>query len=154
MHMKSSLNWSLIWYWIFNWGLCEYILQSLSFFLRRFKMYERHVWNKLLSFQTHIKHLQSKIKSRIGFLFCNKASFTHAVKHTLVKLTDPTDPRLWRCHLQNSLQHSTQQIGCSLSQCHPFCHQSPILYPPLRPVCSHYISVAKPIGSRSSISLC
>ena len=31
-----------------------------------------------LSFLTHIKHLQSKIKSRIGFLFRNKASFTHA----------------------------------------------------------------------------
>jgi hypothetical protein len=40
-----------------------------------------------LSFQTHIKHLQSKIESRIGFLFHNKASFTHAAKHTLVKLT-------------------------------------------------------------------
>ena len=40
-----------------------------------------------LSFQTHIKHLQSKIKSRIGFLFRNKSSFTHAAKHTLVKLT-------------------------------------------------------------------
>ena len=40
-----------------------------------------------LSFQTHIKHLQSKIKSRISFLFRNKASFTHAAKHTLVKLT-------------------------------------------------------------------
>ena len=40
-----------------------------------------------LSFQTHIKHLQSKVKSRIGFLFRNKASFTHAAKHTLVKLT-------------------------------------------------------------------
>ena len=40
-----------------------------------------------LSFQTHIKHLQSKMKSRIGFLFPNKASFTHAAKHTLVKLT-------------------------------------------------------------------
>jgi hypothetical protein len=40
-----------------------------------------------LSFQTHIKHLQSKMKSRIGFLFCNKASFTHAAKHILVKLT-------------------------------------------------------------------
>ena len=39
-----------------------------------------------LSSQTHIKHLQSKIKSRIGFLFCNKASFTHAAKNTLVKL--------------------------------------------------------------------
>ena len=40
-----------------------------------------------LSFQAHIKHLQSKVKSRIGFLFRNKASFTHAAKHTLVKLT-------------------------------------------------------------------
>ena len=40
-----------------------------------------------LSFQTHIKHLQSKIESRIGFLFRNKASFTHPAKHTLVKLT-------------------------------------------------------------------
>ena len=40
-----------------------------------------------LSFQTHIKHLQSKIKSRIDFLFRNKASFTHAAKLTLVKLT-------------------------------------------------------------------
>ena len=31
-----------------------------------------------LSFQTHIKHLQYKVKSRIVFLFRNKASFTHA----------------------------------------------------------------------------
>ena len=40
-----------------------------------------------LSFQTHIKLLQSKIKSRIGFLFRSKVSFTHAAKHTFVKLT-------------------------------------------------------------------
>uniref|UniRef100_A0A8C7QHA0 Reverse transcriptase domain-containing protein n=1 Tax=Oncorhynchus mykiss TaxID=8022 RepID=A0A8C7QHA0_ONCMY len=40
-----------------------------------------------LSFQTHIKHLQSKIKSRLCFLYHNKASFTHAAKHTLIKLT-------------------------------------------------------------------
>ena len=40
-----------------------------------------------LSFQTHIKHLQSKIKSRIIFLFRNKASFTHSAKLTLVNLT-------------------------------------------------------------------
>ena len=40
-----------------------------------------------LSFQTHIKHLQSKVKCRIGFLFRkNKASFSHAAKLTLVKL--------------------------------------------------------------------
>jgi hypothetical protein len=29
----------------------------------------------------------SKIKSRIGFLYSNKAFFTHAAKHTLIKLT-------------------------------------------------------------------
>jgi hypothetical protein len=40
-----------------------------------------------LSFQIHIKHLQSKIKSRIDFQFRNKASFTDAAKLTLVKLT-------------------------------------------------------------------
>ena len=40
-----------------------------------------------LSFQTHIKHLQSKMKPRIGFLFSNKASFAQAAQHTLVKLT-------------------------------------------------------------------
>ena len=40
-----------------------------------------------LSFQTHIKHLQSKIKSRVGFLFRNKDSFIHVTKLTLVKLT-------------------------------------------------------------------
>jgi hypothetical protein len=41
-----------------------------------------------LSFQTHIKHLQSKIKSRTVFLFRNKAFCTHAAKYTLVKLTN------------------------------------------------------------------
>ena len=47
-----------------------------------------YVWlDCKLSFQTHIKHLQSKIKSRNNFLFHNKASFTHAAKNTLVKLT-------------------------------------------------------------------
>ena len=83
-----------------------------------------------LSFQTHIKHLESKIKSRIGFLFGNKASFTHVAKHTLVKLT-----------ILPILQHSTQQIRCSL-QCYLFCHQSSIYYPPLRPVCSRWLALA------------
>jgi hypothetical protein len=40
-----------------------------------------------LSFQTDIKHLQSKVKSRISFLLHNKSSFTRAAKLTLVKLT-------------------------------------------------------------------
>ena len=45
-----------------------------------------------LSFQTQIKHLQFIIKSRIGFLFRNKASFNHAAEHTLVKTDYPTNP--------------------------------------------------------------
>ena len=94
-----------------------------------------------LSFQTHIKHIQSKIKSRIGFVFRNKASFTHAAKHTLVKLTIIPDPRIWLCNLPNILQHSTQQIGCSVSQCRLFCHQSPIYYPPLRLVRSRWLAL-------------
>lgn len=46
------------------------------------------VWlDPSLSFQTHINYLQSKIKSRIGFLFRNKASFTFSAKQSLVKMT-------------------------------------------------------------------
>ena len=89
-----------------------------------------------LSFQTPIKHLQSKIKSRISFLFCNKVT-THAAKLTLVKLTI-----LSILDIGDSFQYSTQQIGCSLSQCHPFCHQSPIHYSPLRPVRSRSLALA------------
>ena len=77
-----------------------------------------------LSFQTHINHLQSKIKSRIGFLFRNKASFTHAAKPTLVKLT--ILPILDFGDVIYKIASNTQQIGCSLSQSYPFCHQSPI----------------------------
>ena len=46
------------------------------------------IWlDSSLSFQQNINHLQSKVKSRIGFLFCNKASFTHTAKLALVKMT-------------------------------------------------------------------
>ena len=100
-----------------------------------------------LSFQTHIKHLQYKVKSRIGFLFRNKASFTHAAKHTLVKLTilSILDFGDVIYKIASNLYYSLypiQQIGFSLSQCHPFCHQSPIYYPPLRPVCSRWLALA------------
>ena len=95
-----------------------------------------------LSFQTHIKHLQPKRKSRISFLF-RKQSILHSCCQTYPRKTDhPTDPRFRRCHLQNSLQYSTQQIGCSLSQCNPFCHQRPIYYPPLQPVPSRWLALA------------
>ena len=74
-----------------------------------------------LSFQTHIKHLQSKIKS--SRLSIPQQSLLHSRRQTYPSKTDyPTDSRLRRCHLQNSFQYSTQQTGCSLSQCHPFCY--------------------------------
>ena len=47
-----------------------------------------------LSFQTHIKHLQSKIKSPIGFLFYNKASSSlmlpniPCIKLTIIPILD------------------------------------------------------------------
>lgn len=34
-----------------------------------------------------INILQAKVKARLAFLFRKKASFTHATKHTLVKIT-------------------------------------------------------------------
>ena len=94
-----------------------------------------------ISFQTHIKHLQSKMKSRICFLIRNKASFTHAAKHTLVKLTilpilDFSDV------IYKIASNTTQHTGCSPLQCHPFCHQSPMYYSPLRPVFSRWLALA------------
>ena len=50
-----------------------------------FKSFSRRSYPERLT--NHIKHLQSKIKSRVGLLFRNKASFTLAAKLTLVKLT-------------------------------------------------------------------
>ena len=78
-----------------------------------------------LSFQSNIKHLQSKIKSRIDFLFRNKAFFTHAAKHTLIKLT--ILPILDFGDVIYKIASNTQTAFNLLSnQCHPFCHQSPI----------------------------
>uniref|UniRef100_A0A8K9XW94 Reverse transcriptase domain-containing protein n=1 Tax=Oncorhynchus mykiss TaxID=8022 RepID=A0A8K9XW94_ONCMY len=77
-----------------------------------------------LSFQTHIKHLQSKITSRIGFLYCNKASFTHAAKHTLVKLT--ILPILDFGDVIYKIASNT--LLNKLDAVYPSCHQSPIHY--------------------------
>jgi hypothetical protein len=94
-----------------------------------------------LSFQTHIKHFQSKIKSRIGFLFRNKASFTHTAKLTLVKPT--VLPILdFGNVIYKITSNTTQQTGCSLSQCHLFCYQITLYHPPLRPVCSSRLALA------------
>ena len=84
------------------------------------------VWlDSKLSFQAHIKQLQSKMKSRIGFLF-------H--KHTLVTLTI--------LPIGNVIYKIASNTGCSLSQCHPFCHQSPLYHQPLQPVCSSRLALA------------
>ena len=97
------------------------------------------------SFQTHIKHLQSKIKSRIGFPLRLKASLTHAAKHTLVKLTSlpilDFGDVIYRV-APNTLLSKRDAVPSVLSQCHQFYHQSPINYPPLRPVCSRWLVLA------------
>ena len=108
-----------------------------------------------LSFQTHIKHLQSKIKSRIGFLFRNKASFTHATKLTLVKLT--ILPILEFSDViykiaSNTLLSKLDAVYHSAIPNH--------LIPPTTATCMlsstgpRYIFVARPTGSRSSTSPC
>jgi hypothetical protein len=106
-----------------------------------------------LSFQTHIKHLQSKIKSRISFLFWNKASFTHAAKHTLVKLTilpilDFGDV-IYKIVSANWMQSIT--VPSVLS---PKPHILPTTATCMLSLAGpHFILVVKPTGSRSSISL-
>ena len=94
-----------------------------------------------LSFQIHIKHLQSKIKSRIGFLFCNKAS-THAAKHTLVKLTilpilDFGDV-IYKI-ASNTLLSKFAVVYHSATH---YVTKAPIYYPPLQPVRSHCLALA------------
>ena len=91
-----------------------------------------------LSFQTHIKHLQSKMKSRIGFLFWNKASFTHATKHTLVKLT---------ILLILDFGDVVYKIASNtlLSKLDVVYHSAirfVTIYYPLLPVCSHWLDIA------------
>ena len=85
-----------------------------------------------LSFQTHIKHLESKIKSGIGFLYRNKASFTHAAKHTLVKLT--ILPVLDFGDVIYKIASNTL-----LSKLDVLYHSA---IPPLRPVCSRWLALA------------
>ena len=105
-----------------------------------------------LSFQTHIKPLQSKIKSRIGFLlFCNKASFTHAAKHTLVKRT--ILPILDFSYVIYKIASNTLlTVPSALS---PKPHILPTTATCMLSLAGpHFIFVAKPTGSRSAISLC
>ena len=40
-----------------------------------------------LSFSQHISKLQAKVKSRLGFLYCNHSSFTPAAKLILMQMT-------------------------------------------------------------------
>jgi hypothetical protein len=79
------------------------------------------------SFQTHIK--QSNVKSRIGFLFRNKVSFTHAANRTLAKLT--ILPILDFGDVIYKIASNTL-----LSKLDAVYH---IYYPPLRPVCSRWL---------------
>ena len=115
-----------------------------------------------LEYEDNYKHLGVWLDCKLSFLESNETSpiqndmsqqsLLHSRCQTYPRKTDhPTDPRLRRCHLQNILQHSTQQIGCRLSQCHilPTTATSMISLDGPR-----FILVAKPTGSRSSTSLC
>ena len=112
-----------------------------------------------LCFQTHIKHLQSKVKSRIGFLFRSKASsFTHAAKHTLVKLTI-----LPILDFGDVIYKIASNIP--LNKLDAVYHSSSVLSPmphllPTTATCTlslagrRFILLAKPTGSMSSTRLC
>jgi hypothetical protein len=107
-----------------------------------------------LSFQTHIKHLQSKIKSRIVFLFRNKASFTHAAKHTLVKLTI-----LPILNLIYKIASNTLLSKCDAVYHSAICFVTKSPYTTTTATCMlslagrHFIFVANTTGSRSSIKV-
>jgi hypothetical protein len=94
-----------------------------------------------LSFQTHIKYLQSKIKPRIGFLFRNKASFTHAAKHTLVKLTVLLILDFGDVIYKIAPNTLLSKLDVVYHSAICFYHQSPIYYPMLRPVCSRWLAL-------------
>jgi hypothetical protein len=92
-----------------------------------------------LSFQAHIKHLKSNILSRISFLFRNKASFTHAAIHTLIKLT---------ILLILDFSNVIYKIASNtlLSKLDAVYHSAirfvTKYYPPLRTVCSRWLALA------------
>ena len=113
-----------------------------------------------LSFQTHIENLQSQIKSRICFLFRNRASFTHAAKHTLVKLTilpilDFGDV-IYKI-ASNTLLNKLDAVYHSAIR---FVTKAPYTTLPTIATCTlslvgpRFILVAKPTGYRLSSSLC
>ena len=116
--------------------ICAQHLREISFLYIR---YGKFLISFISAHETWDQHFTCCTYS----YFAKKQSILHSCCQTYPCKTDyPTDPRLRRCHLQNSLQHSTQKIGCSLSQCHPFCHQSPIYYLSLRTVCSRWLAFA------------
>ena len=46
------------------------------------------VWlDGTLPISQHITKLQAKVKSSLGFLYCNRSSFTPAAKLTLIQMT-------------------------------------------------------------------
>ena len=95
-----------------------------------------------LSFQTHIKHLQSKIKYRIGHLFLNKASFTHAAKHTLIKRTILLIFDFGAVIYKIASNTLLSSLDVVYHSSFLFCHQISIYYPPLRPVCPCWLALA------------
>jgi hypothetical protein len=113
-----------------------------------------------LSFQTHIKHLQSKMNSRIGFLFRNKASFTHGAKHTLVKLTILPILDFGVVIFKIASNTLISNLDVAYHSAIRFVTKAPYTVPATTVTCMlssagpRYIFFARPTGSRSSISIC
>ena len=113
------------------------------------------VWlDSKLSFQTHIKHLQSKIKSRVSFLFRNKAAFPPAAALTLVKLTilpilDDVIYKIASNTLLSNLDAVDHSAIRSVTKAPYTTHQCMLSW---SGPC--FTFVAKHTGSRSSTSLC
>ena len=101
-----------------------------------------------------LKHLQSKVKSRIGFLFHNKASFTHSAKHTLVKLTILPILDLYALIVWPSLHICRQthwlQAKSLLGKALPYFSSLVTIAAPIRSMCSsRYISLVNPKANSS-----
>ena len=111
-----------------------------------------------LSFQTHIKHLQSKIKSRIGFLF-RKQSLLHSRRQNYPSKTDyPTDPRLQRCIYKIASNTLLSKLDAFYHSAIRFVTKAHISSTTATCMLSsagpRYIFVARPTGSRSSTRPC
>ena len=82
------------------------------------------------------------MKSRIGFLFHNKASFTHAAKHTLVKLTILPILDFGDVIYKIAINTLLSKLDAVYHSAIRFVAKAPYTYPPLQLVCSCWLVLA------------